>query len=259
MCRFLLAALLLLSACAQLGADKYPFSPQFVSPDAICPCTLGAPPATGSATQMNELASILAKQRSMSAAEKAAVKAEDHITPGMMLDPVLGKGYSLATHPALFTLMGHAASDAWRIADSAQDHWNRTRPWITDSRVKLLVSSITRPSYPSGHSTTNHIWAHVLSELFPKKRDALFKRAYAIGMHRVAAGVHYPSDVLAGKRLAAAIYEKMSKSPEFQRELAAARAELASPVAANDNAPLPHGSAAECTTPAPGASMVMCR
>ncbi len=221
----LVPLLLVLGSCASV-TDKYPYPPQFVSVEEICPCALGEPIADGSLAQKKEIANILARQAQLSDADKTRIMAEDHITPSMMITPVLGDHYSEATHPALFTLLRHSASDAWRIGDATQDYWGRTRPWLTDDRVTLLVKPITRPSYPSGHSTTNHIWAHVLSELFPQQRTALFARAMAIGQHRVDGGVHYPSDVLAGKRLAASIYDVMRDHPEFKAELAAARTEL---------------------------------
>lgn len=239
-----LSLLLALTACA--GGDKFPFPPQFVSTEDVCPCTLGAPPAADSAEQKREIEQIIAIQAKLSDAEKAQVMHEDTITPAMIVTPVLGAKYSEATHPKLFELLRHAASDAWRIGDNTQEFWDRKRPWLTDSRVALLAKPITRPSYPSGHSTTNHTWAHVLSELFPNKRDALFKYAYTIGENRMRGGVHYPSDVKAGKTLAAIIYEKMRTNLQFQRELKAAREELKHPVraAANDNTPATAAKAA---------------
>jgi acid phosphatase (class A) len=132
----------------------------------------------------------------------------------------------------MYTLLSHAGSDSWRIGDAAKDHWNTKRPWQVDTRVKLLIDPITSPAYPSGHTTTNAVWASVLSDLFPAKKAALFKRANEIGQNRVKAGVHFPHDVEGGKKLAAMIAAEMKKSPEYQRELAAAKAELKSPVIA---------------------------
>ena len=246
---FILPLLLLLAACA--GNDKYPYPLQFLTAEDICPCELGAPPADGSAEQKKEIRKILAIQAKMSDAEKATVMKEDSITVQMIVDPVLGAQYQRDSYPNLFTLLDHAQSDAWRTGDTVQEFWGRQRPWLTDSRVQLLAKRITRPSYPSGHTTTNHVWAHVLAELFPTKREALFKRAHSIGMNRVKGGVHYPSDVEGGKRLAEIFFEKMKANPAFQAELEDARAEIEAavaplPKAANDNTPLPQGTVANC-------------
>lgn len=250
----MVSALLILTACG--AGDKYPHPSQFVTIDDVCPCTLGAPPTDGSATQKKEITRILAIQSKLSAAEKDRIMHEDSIKVAMIIEPVLGTGYTRESHPALFTVLDHAQSDAWRVGDNVQDFWGRTRPWLTDKRVELLAKKITRPSYPSGHTTTNHVWAHVLAELFPAKRKALFNHAYSIGMNRVKGGVHYPSDIEGGKRLAAMIYATMKENPQFKAELAAARTELQAttqmPVAANDNTPT-------VCTKANAGGMTMCR
>lgn len=223
---FISSLLLMVAACS---SDKYPYAAQFVSSETVCPCTLGAPYADGSPEQQAEIASILTRQKTLTTASRRTILAEDHITPTMLVTPVLGVRYSEEAYPEMFALLRRAASDAWRIADATQDYYGRTRPWLTDARVQLLVSPITRPSYPSGHTVTNHVWAHILSELLPQKRAALFARALEIGNHRVDAGVHYPSDVKAGKQLAAVIFATMREDARFMQALANAKAELRRP------------------------------
>lgn len=219
----LLLPLLFLAAC---DGGKYPFPPQFVSIENVGLNALPTPPTTTSLRYQREMEGILARQARLSDTEKLAIADEDSIKPEMIVQPVLGKTYMREQYPALYLLLAHAASDAWQIADATQDHWQRKRPWLVDARVQLLVRPITRPGYPSGHATTNSVWAHVLSELFPHKREALFARASAIGNHRIDGGAHFPHDVEAGKKLATTIYQKMRMHPEYQRELAAARAEV---------------------------------
>lgn len=256
--RLLLLPLLLIITACDIAGDKFPYPPQFVSVDDVCPCELGAPPAVGSTQQKKEMAFILDAQKKLTPAQKAQIRHEDHIKPEMMLQAVMGENYTRESYPTLYTLLGHSASDAWRIGDNTQDFWGRTRPWLQDSRVELLVKSITRPSYPSGHSTTNHVWAHVLAEVFPAKKSAFFNRAYSIGMHRVKAGVHYQSDVEAGKRLAKTIYEAMKQTASFKAELAAAKQEVARGKPANDNKHTAAKTPANCNK-AESDSMVMCR
>ena len=236
--------MLALAACSGSTGDKYPFSPQFASPADFPPLTtLSTPPAPYSKEYNREISQIIARQKKLTAEDKAAITVEDHITPTMIVEPVMGNAYNPENYPALYTLLKHAASDAWRIGDAQQEHWNRTRPWLADNRVQLLAPSIKRPSYPSGHSTTNFVWAQVLSEIFPPEQgNAFFARARAIANHRVDGGVHFPSDVEAGRKLAAKIFQVMQQNPAFQAELKAAEAEVEAkkvPVAYNDNTPLP--------------------
>lgn len=82
--------------------------------------------------------------------------------------------------------------------------FQRPRPFRVDSG---LIPCISKPrlgddAYPSGHSTIGYALALVLSEKFPEKRDLILKQGFQIGENRVIGGVHHPSDVLAGRRLA---------------------------------------------------------
>jgi acid phosphatase (class A) len=65
----------------------------------------------------------------------------------------------------------------------------------------------------------------VLSEIFPNQRDALMARSRQIGDDRVLGGVHYPSDIEAGRTLAAAIVKQMLSDPDFQGQLQKVRDE----------------------------------
>lgn len=222
---FLFSSLLVvLAACGSV--DKYPYPPQFVDVDAVPTRALDAPPAKFSAEYNNEIKTIIARQAKLTDAQKEVIAAENHISPEMIVYPVLGKQYSQERYPALYALLKHAASDAWRIGDAAQDYWQSPRPWYADSRVQLLVPSITRPGYPSGHTTTNTVWAYVLAELFPEKREQLLARALEIGNHRIDGGAHFPHDIAGGRKLAKIIYYKMRETDAYRSELSAARDEL---------------------------------
>ncbi|HMD53742.1 MAG TPA: phosphatase PAP2 family protein, partial [Phycisphaerae bacterium] len=82
-------------------------------------------------------------------------------------------------------------------------------------------------SYPSGHSTESMVLALVLAGVFPDKHDAIIAEARNIGWHRVEIARHYPTDIYAGRVLAQAIVREMNKNPDFQHDLAAAKAEIA--------------------------------
>ena len=58
-----------------------------------------------------------------------------------------------------------------------------------------------------------------------------------VGWHRVLAGVHFPSDIQAGRVLGMAIAARMINSPAFQADLAAVKAELAAKRAPAAKAP----------------------
>jgi len=107
----------------------------------------------------------------------------------------------------------------------AKDTFNRKRPFEITKKTKLFVPIESTPSYPSGHSTRATLWALVLAQIFPDQKDALMARARQVGDDRVLGGVHFPSDVEAGRKLAAAIADQMLTDPDFQSQLAAAKTE----------------------------------
>jgi acid phosphatase (class A) len=112
------------------------------------------------------------------------------------------------------------------IVVTAKAEWNRPRPFLANSRVFPALDKPRDPSYPSGHSTRATLDALVLAQLLPSNAMAIQKRGMEVGDDRVIAGVHYPSDVLAGRKLAQAIFDRMMQEKDFRDELKAAQAEV---------------------------------
>jgi membrane-associated phospholipid phosphatase len=73
--------------------------------------------------------------------------------------------------------------------------------------LPALSSTVTGLSYPSAHSTTSFAAACVLSRGLPSA--PLYAVAVAMALSRLYAGVHFPSDVLAGAALGTAMAELM--------------------------------------------------
>ena len=67
-------------------------------------------------------------------------------------------------------------------------------------------------SFPSGHTTTVFAAAVVFSLFKPSWRAGFFAVAAAIGLARISAGAHYPSDVLAGATLGTAMASFLGRS-----------------------------------------------
>jgi acid phosphatase (class A) len=76
------------------------------------------------------------------------------------------------------------------------------------------------------------VWAELLSEAVPAKRDELRMRAHHAAWGRVLGGVHFPSDIVAGRLLAQAYVAECRKSAAFGEAFDACKQELVAAAAA---------------------------
>ena len=81
----------------------------------------------------------------------------------------------------------------------------RPRPCWLDDSVKLLIPIPTDYSSPSGHTLSSVIGATVLTKTNRRFGWAAIPLAAIIAFSRLYLFVHYPSDILAGAVLGAAI------------------------------------------------------
>jgi len=212
---------------------------QFLAPASLdFKSILTPPPAPDSDQTKQEIEKILSLQQSRTPEEIARAKSEVTMSP-WILSGVLGSTFNPDDLPLTAKFLTQITKDTNSLANPAKDFFARKRPPFIDPRVKPCVPLEATASYPSGHSTRATVWALVLSEIFPDKRDALIARAHQIGDDRVLGGVHYPSDIAAGRTLAAAIVKQMLAHPDFQKQLQAveeechAHVKLNSPVKSN--------------------------
>jgi membrane-associated phospholipid phosphatase len=77
----------------------------------------------------------------------------------------------------------------------------RSRPVLDD--LPHLMPTITGRSYPSAHASMSFAAARSLSDALPAA--PLYAVATAMGLSRPYLGVHYPSDIVAGAILGAAM------------------------------------------------------
>jgi len=138
---------------------------------------------------------------------------------------VLGSGFNAEAMPLTAALMRQAERESSVVTRALKARWSRVRPPNQDDRIVPTIGVPKDGSYPSGHSVRSMLWAHLLAELAPDKADALIRRARLVAYDRVIGGVHYPTDVAAGMTVGALIAEEIMRSPEYQAEVARARAE----------------------------------
>src|SRR5262249_23244172 len=136
-----------------------------------------------------------------------------------------------------------------------KDCWERPRPFVASNDVHppgtMQMETLTLPggkntaphdaespcrplesgpaysySYPSGHSTFGAMTAILLANMVPEKRNQIFTRGWEYGRNRVVGGVHYPSDVEAGRIEATVMVSAMMQNPAFKSDFAVVKAEL---------------------------------
>jgi acid phosphatase (class A) len=202
-------------------------------PDAVA--LLAAPPLPGSAEQAADLATVREVYHAASSNDIAAAYSEKKFSV-FNFTPAVGSFFQSDKLPKTAAFFERVQGDATVVTDHAKALYKRPRPFVTDPALangKLEKSF----GYPSGHSAESMVLALVLAELFPEKHDAIIAHARDIGWRRVEVARHYPTDIYAGRVLAAAIVREMNASPDFQKDLAEARNEIAALQAATAASP----------------------
>jgi acid phosphatase (class A) len=215
---------------------------------------LPPPPGPGSPEQQRDINAVLNAQKARTA-ESAKRAEEDAKADIFVFAEVLGPKFTRASLPETVAFFGKVNRERGELVNVMKDCWERPRPFVVNSEVhppgtmgkdtanplgaKNIAphdaASPCRPlepapaysySYPSGHSTFGAVTAILLADMVPEKRSELFARGWEYGRNRVVGGVHYPSDVEAGRIEATVTVSAMMQNPAFKTDLASARAEL---------------------------------
>lgn len=110
--------------------------------------------------------------------------------------------------------------------EAAKSTFCRPRPYATPGNTLRPVDG-AKPndnySYPSGHSTYGATTGFLLAAMMPEKSTAIYARINDYAHSRMVAGVHFRSDVEAGKLYGTAIAVALFAKPGFQAEFEEAR------------------------------------
>lgn len=186
---------------------------------------LPPPPAAGSAADRADMDAVLASQAARTEAEIREAVADQEVSVFRFAD-VLGAAFTAERAPRTAALTQSACRQSATITAAAKRHWNRPRPFLASSSVRPVVKNATEGAYPSGHAACGYLWAIMLTEILPERGDALFARGIRYGENRVVGGVHYPSDVEAGRTSAVVVAAALFGDPRFLADIEAARTEL---------------------------------
>jgi acid phosphatase (class A) len=222
---FVLAAVVLGGSLYAQAKDPVPFTD---AKEVNLLLLLPPPPAQDSAVTKAELDAVVAIQNSRTKAQSDRAVADDAENVWRFADVVNNPSFTKEKLPVFSAFFDRIVETEPAVVDPAKDLWKRPRPYMADSRVNPLLKKKTSGAYPSGHSTIGTLMGITLSNMLPELRGAIMDRAAEFAWNRVIAGMHYASDIDAGKRTGTAIAAVIQTKPEFQKEFEAAKAELRS-------------------------------
>jgi acid phosphatase (class A) len=214
------------------------------------------PPPTDEAAVARDLEGVRAAQRARTP-EQAAQAEEASTVDVFLFASVLGPRFTPERVPKTAAFLRRVFLSSLPYLQATKNCWNRLRPFVVDPTLaplaRSLASTETRsaptplaassfpsdspctasvgdashaPSYPSGHAVVGAMMAILLAEIVPEQRPQLFEFGWKYGDARVVSGVHFPSDVEAGRILGTLLIEMMQQDARFRADLRGAREEL---------------------------------
>ncbi len=141
-----------------------------------------------------------------------------------------GVTISAEATPVLANMMLRLTDDAASIYQPAKGIFQRPRPPVGNTAPICVPREAwieTDGSYPSGHGLIGWAWASLVAELVPDKASPILARGKAFGDSRIICGVHFQSDIEAGRYLGSAMMTRLHDDPDFMADLEKARAEVA--------------------------------
>jgi acid phosphatase (class A) len=215
-----------------LDAEAVPDEARFLPP----------PPAPGSPLADADVEIFRATRTLENGRRWRQAAADARIDPASVVGDfgcALGVDLDLAQAPNLSRLLGRSRADLVPIVGEAKRRFHRARPFVTHKGPVCVGAGGLGPrsSYPSGHAATGWLYALVLAQVEPARSAQILARGRAYGESRVVCGVHYASDIDAGRAVSTALVDALSANSEFRSDVRAARAEIDAWRAAGANEP----------------------
>lgn len=147
----------------------------------------------------------------------ALIHAENEMT--RMYEPYEKTGlFVSASNKKTVDLIDMAQIDLSYFVIKAKQDLMRIRPNGLAPDLNLVFDNPGHPAYPSGHATQGYMTALILSALDPAHEAQYKALGHDIGLRREIAGVHYPSDSVAGRALAQGVFDKLMEVPAFKEQ-----------------------------------------
>lgn len=184
------------------------------------------PPALGSKLDQQDREDVLLAQRTRTAAQVRQAQADDKEEDVFLFASILGPKFNSAELPITTVLSQRLREASAVINPRLKLHFARPRPFVSSTQVHAVCEKTASSSFPSGHSMVGTLEALALTQIVPERSPEILHRLEQYMQNRVICGVHYPSDVAASRIVASSLFGLIAASPDFERELASARAEV---------------------------------
>lgn len=173
-------------------------------------------------TELDELASL---ERERSAEQESHATADVKMSVERFLE---GAGIAFETEKlrSCEKFFTRPRQEEKAAIDAAKDMFCRTRPYKTPGNGLHPIEKAIPPdsfSYPSGHSAYGATMGFILAAMLPEKKTDIYRRIADYARSRMIAGVHFHSDVEAGKMIGAAVVASLFADPEFREAFDAAK------------------------------------
>lgn len=180
--------------------------------------SIGLPPRLGSIAQSNDEAQVMSLQRSRTQRDCEQATKEYAASLTTFFGPSTGILTSEQVDK-LSPLLGPIQSDADYFIHIFKNELPRPRPYAYVKDVVPCLPKEKSLAFPSGHATLARLLGLIIGEILPNKKPAIEKRAAEIGRNRILGGVHHPSDVEAGFKLADKLFLELKKNSAFTEKL----------------------------------------
>ena len=104
------------------------------------------------------------------------------------------------------------------LVEAVRYFYNRPRPFEILPDINQLIFRDSGGSFPSGHAAFYFALAAGVSRYYPKTSLLFYGAALSLSINRVAAGLHWPSDIVGGAIIGIAVgllthaaYQKLRK------------------------------------------------
>ncbi len=143
--------------------------------------------------------------------------------------PVLSSNFTKENNPEIDKIFEIILKYSFATSKAAKSVYERKRPYLANEKITPCPNALSGgSSYPSGHSALGWVNAQVLARIYPQYSDDLMARGIDYGQSRMICGVHFQSDIVAGRIVGDVLLQKLDKDEEFTKLLSIAIAKAKS-------------------------------